>query len=78
MKEYGGIIGVGVVALLVIIIGNMIGLPPHIAKGLTFVGIGVILFMASAAAWSLHWIVGLVGLIAAIVFLGIGVSAFSQ
>ena len=53
------------------------GLPPHIIKGLTFIGIAVILLLASAASFTFHWIAGVVGLIATTVVFVIGITSFS-
>ena len=77
MNTYGGIVAIGIIAVLMIVIGNTFGFPPHIVKALTYTGVGILLLLASAGAWSLHWIVGLVALIAAVVCLSIGLPAFS-
>lgn len=78
LNQYSGIAAVGVVAIMMIIIANMIGLPSHITKGLTFIGISVILLLASAVAFTFHWIVGIVGLIATAIVFTIGITSFSQ
>ena len=76
MAKYGVIAGVGIIAVLMIIIGNTFGFPADTVKGLTFTGIGILLILASVEVWGLHWIVGLVGLIASVVYLNIGITAF--
>ncbi len=57
-----------------IIIGNTFEFPADIVKGLTFTGIGILLVLATVEVWGLHWIVGVVGLIASTVYLGIGIT----
>ena len=71
------IAGIGIIAVLMIIIGNTFGFPADIVKGLTFTGIGILLILATVEVWGLHWIVGLVGLIASVVCLSIGITSFS-
>ena len=68
------IAGVGIIAVLMIIIGNTFGFPADTVKGLTFTGIGILLILASAGVWGLHWIVGLVSLIVTMVYLNIGIT----
>lgn len=75
MKKYVVIAGVGIIAVLMIIIGNTFGAPCDTVKGLTSAGIGIFLLLASTEVWRFHWTVGLVGLIASVVYLSIGIAA---
>ena len=76
MAKYGVIAGVGIIAVLMIIIGNTRGFTDVITRGLTFTGIGILLVLASVETWGLHWSVGLVVLIASVTYLYIGITAF--
>jgi cell division protein FtsW (lipid II flippase) len=78
MKDSGGIIGVGILAILCIIVGVAFGLPPNISRGLILVGISIILFIVAGATWSHSWIVGLVCLCGGVAAFLIGVNAFLQ
>ena len=72
------IAGIGIIAVLMIIIGNTFGFPADTVKGLTFTGMGILLILASIGIWGLHWIVGLVGLIVSIVYLNIGITVLLE
>lgn len=78
MEKYGPLVAIGIVAILMIVIADLVGLPPHIVRGIIFTAISVILVLTSAATWSVHWIVGLAALIVAIVFFVLAGNAFSQ
>jgi len=78
MEKYGALVAVGIVAILMIVIASIGGLSPHIVRGIIFTAISILLIIASAAAWSAHWIVGLAALIGAIVFFVLAGNAFSQ
>ncbi|MDD4877009.1 MAG: hypothetical protein PHQ86_07790 [Dehalococcoidales bacterium] len=72
MKGYGPIFGVGAIGVLLIYMGasNLFGLSPEMARGLIFIGISLLLFLFGGAAFSFHWIAGVVVLvIGVIVFL---------
>ena len=78
-KAYGAIAGVGAIGIFMIVAGgsNMFGLPPESCRGLTLIGVSLLLFIVSGATFSLHWIVGaVVGVIGVIVF-SLGLSAFA-
>ena len=77
MVKYGFIAGVGIIAVFMIIIGNTFGFHAGTIKGLTFTGIGILLILASVEIFSLHWILGLVVLLTSLVYLHIGITAFS-
>ena len=77
MAKYGVIAGVGIIAVLMIIIGNTFRFSFDTAKGLTFTGMGILLILSSVEIWRYHWSVGLVSLIASVVYLSIGIIALT-
>ena len=76
MKQYTGIVSIGVVAIIVIVIANMTGLPLHISRGLTLIGISVIFLLASAALFTFNVIVGIVGLLVTVIYFMMGWFSF--
>lgn len=78
MNQYGGIAGVGAIAVLMILTGasNIFGLSPDYCRGFILTGISLLAFIASGATFALHWIVGTVVGCAGIVLFIIGVTAF--
>ena len=75
---YGAIIGVGVAAILLIIIDIYLPVSPDMKRGFILAVISVIFFLIAGAAFSISWIVGVITLIVAIVLFGFAVSAFSK
>jgi len=60
MQNFGAIIGVGIVAILMIIIANMLGLPHHMIMGMIFTALSILLFLVAGAVFSHSWIFGLI------------------
>ncbi|MCX6010903.1 MAG: hypothetical protein NT134_01360, partial [Chloroflexi bacterium] len=73
-----GIVGVGVVAILLIIIGAWLPLPHDWKWGLILAGIGILLALVAGATFSASPIVGTVFGIAALVVFGFALKAFSN
>jgi hypothetical protein len=70
MQNFFTIIAVGIVAILMIIVASIIGLPHHVVMGIILTAISVLLFLVAGAVWNSAWPVGLtVGCIAVAVFL---------
>lgn len=75
---YGGIVGVGVVAILLIIIGAWLPLSPDLKWALVLTGIGLLLALVAGVTFSSSWIVGVVFGVAALVVLLFALHAFSN
>jgi len=73
----GAIAGVSAIAILMIVLGasNIFALSPDQCRGLIFTGISLISFIVSGITFSLHWVVGTVVGVIAIVLFAIGVNA---
>lgn len=76
MKGYGAIVGVGAIGILLIWIGvaNIFNLTPDITRGLTFIGVSLLLFLVGGAAFSFHWIAGAVVLVIGLIVFLIGLN----
>lgn len=75
---YGGIVGVGVVALLAILIGALFPLPPDWKWGLILSGVGILLALVAGATFSSSAIVGAVFGIASLIVFVFALRAFSN
>ena len=75
MVKYGVMARVGIIAVLIIIIGNTLGFLININEALIFTGMGILVILATIYLWKLHRIVRIVGLILSIVYLNIGITA---
>lgn len=75
---YGAIVGVGVVAIMLILIGALFPLPPDWKWGLILTGIGIILALIAGATFTSSPIVGGVFGIAALIVFGFALKAFSN
>ena len=78
MKDYGGIVGVGILVILFIWLTTQLEFPPHIIRGIIFIAVSALLFLVSGAIFNHSWIVGvIVGVIAILMFV-LGVNALSN
>ena len=60
MPNFGAVIGVGIVAILMIIVANMLGLPHHMIMGMILTAVSILLFLVAGAIFSHSWIFGLI------------------
>jgi hypothetical protein len=73
-------VGVGAIAILMIVLGtsNNFGFSPESGKGFIFIGISLLLFIAAGVSFSLHWIVGLPRGVTGVVVFTISLNHFSS
>ena len=74
----GGIVGVGIIGVFLIIIGAWLPLSHDWKWGLILLGISILLGLLSGATFSMHWAVGLVFLVAAVVVFSFALRALSN
>ena len=77
MRGYGPIVAIGAISVLMILIGtsNIFGLSPEACRGFIFIGISLLLFLVAGAAFSFHWIAGVVVLAIGVIVFLIGLNA---
>lgn len=74
----GGIVGVGVIAVIILLVGALFPLPPDWKWALVLTGIGIIFALIAGATFSSSAIVGLVFGVAALICFGFALNAFSN
>ena len=74
----GGIVGVGVIAILLILVGALFPLPPDWKWGFILSGIGLLFALVAGATFSSSAIVGAVFGVAAFACFGFALNAFSN
>jgi hypothetical protein len=77
MKDYGAIIGVGIIAVLLIWFATQLGFSANIVRGVIFIAISILLFLVSGAVFSHSWIVGSVVGVIALVLLFVGINVLA-
>jgi hypothetical protein len=75
---YGGIVGVGVVALLLIVLGSWLAPSSDWKWALVLTGVGIILALVAGVTFSHSWVVGAVFGVAALVVFGFALNAYSN
>jgi amino acid transporter len=75
-SNFGSIVAVGLVAMLLIYLSTVLGLPHHIEKGVVLTCISVVLFLVAGAVFQSSWQVAIVPGVIAIVLLVLAVNAF--